>query len=216
MVILVIDDDKTYADPLVWMLGHIGHEVWFCKYPTHLFNGWLEFTLKTKAELAKSDIPTNLIRKLEVNISGRQFSNKHQLISSLSTAGLWGQLKPYESTILTHLKINPTTKQPDLLILDIMMPTGVRYSNDPTVSSKFTGIRVLQDYIQIVGNIPTVVITVHELVNIKNKLSDDLSNNILDVLEKPILPDVITQRLDALFPGQFRLPGNSFTSDENL
>lgn len=135
MRILIIDDDKMFAEPLLWRLGQEKYEYIYCK----LVDDVLDRDKKLK-------VP-----------------------------------------------------KPDLILLDIMMPQGDMYSKRETDGGKFTGLKLLEDIQKQKPNIPVIIITVHQHLDLA-ELQKEFGDTIKEILVKPITPTEVVSRIKTLFP----------------
>ncbi len=92
-----------------------------------------------------------------------------------------------------------TVPEPDLILLDIMMPRGEMYSKRETDSGGGTGLRLLQDIYDTNSQIPVIILTVRGDLNLA-QLQERFGHGIKDVLVKPILPSEVIEAIKKDFP----------------
>jgi CheY-like chemotaxis protein len=89
--------------------------------------------------------------------------------------------------------------RPDCILLDIMMPRSNRYSKSETDAGKNTGLRLLADIQKETANIPVIIITILDNLNIA-ELQMKFST-LKDVLIKPVTPTVVIETIRRFLPG---------------
>jgi CheY-like chemotaxis protein len=206
MLIIIVDDDRVFSDPLVWMLEWIGHKVLHCKYVNEVFQGWFELSTSALVRAKRDGVPGEVLCRAAELLAGQRVSNEQDMMAICREHDVWTSLEPYWVKLLPHMQIRPLAQKPDLVLLDVMMPVGDYYDANKVPDSKFTGLRVLRDIIEAVGTVPTVIITVHSEASLHGQLKEPWRRAVKDVIQKPVLPDAAVRRLDAIFPGQFVIP----------
>lgn len=80
----------------------------------------------------------------------------------------------------------------DAVILDIMMPFEDYSTAEDAGSGRFTGVLVLRDIRERLGDIPVLVVSAHNKAEITPKLQD------VEILEKPVSARQVAEKLKQL------------------
>lgn len=201
MRLLVIDDDKVFTEPLVWLLERAKHTVVYCQEIGEVLDGWYEINAELLDALRNKGTSNSCIKALE-SLVGERFRTRDEFARYLTGTVDEIELAEHDSFIFKESYRSALEPKPDCILLDIMMPCGDYYSKQEVGMSKATGARLLRDIVERIGVVPVVVVTVRNVAELHSKLREEYQGILQEIIVKPVTPVVVMKRLEIIFPGQ--------------
>ncbi len=201
MKILVIDDDRLFTEPLVWRLEREGHDVTYCQSVDEVLDGWFELTgrsLEALAHSGLSDAALGTLRRIAFERTPTRERLRERLADVLSRA----EIDEYTTPIEKHAQHSALAPRPDLIILDLMMPRGTRYSKEETDGGRGTGMRLLGDILKRIDRVPVIVLTVRNDADVQMGLQKRHAEVVKKILTKPTTPSQVILVVEELFEGK--------------